>query len=599
MRAISIGGCLLLLASVARPATLFAQQAPAATGDVSADILAALDAKADCKTLYRLWKTVKDDSGPPGPDGAIYRSRKTRLADRRKELGCVHGKGSKVEKTDPWAAYQDLFETVKAQRKACGTNKTCPGLSEAETELVRITLVNTRTLPPTDDRRGELEKNLGTVFSGLASFEAVLRRLGQSPLSPKEADDVLDLAFDVVSKQGQGRDVATVRRMMDGMKSVPTNDVERVVDAAVDLYQHSGGDPEWLARKLKLAPLFTNKIGRDAMAEALKRLEARHPYLKNEKNFAGAKKEIQREVPDEQLLQGFFRHLDRALFDEVDYDTGQLTNGTPPPRRLEDRPIALFVAPRDAQFGAQLTTTFIKRLKGRLRDGVRLAVAAALEDEPRIEDLATRILTNVGEEKHLERIQLCQSQPSDPIERELCTFPYGAVVLLSLTDLHDDGFVPMARCWVPLPDGKLDATRNAVGRVATTDGGAQEDAAMKLAADVVDGCARYLRAGDDPPPPPPPSTLPPSRWTAMALAGLPYLQDRGRDRSTTGWVLSGIDIGLLAAGVGTGAAAIDARNAYSNGQADALGHANTWLAVSAACFSAVLVERLLAAVFYR
>jgi hypothetical protein len=603
MRAISIGGC-LLFASVAQPAALFAQQPPTTTNDVSAEILAALEGQADCKTLNRLWKTVKDDPGPAGPAGAIYRSRKTRLADRRKELGCVRpgpGKGSKVvEKTDPWTAYQDLLETVKVRRKACGTDKTCPGLTEAETELVRITLVNTRVLPPSDKRREDLEKNLGTVFGGLAPFEAVLRRLGQSPLTPREADDVLDLAFDVVSKQGQGRDVATLRRMMDGMKAVPTSDVERVVDAAVDLYQHSGGDPDWLARKLKLAPLFTNKIGREAMAEALRRLEARHPYLKNEKNFAGAQKEIQREVPDEQLLQGFFRRLDRALFDEVDYDTGQLTNGTPPPRRLEDRPIALFIAPHDVQFATQLTTTFVNRLKGKARDGVRLAVAASLEDEPRIEDIATRILTKLGEENHLKNINLCQSKTSEPIERELCTFPYGAVVLLSLTDLHDDGFVPVARCWAPLPGGKLDASRSTVARVATTDGGAQEDAGTTLAADVLDSCARYVRHEADPPPPPPPPPTPrPSRWTALALSGLPYLQAQDRDRSTLGWVLSGIDVGLLVAGVGTGAAAIDARNAYSNGQTDALGRANTWLAVSAACLGAVLVERLLAAVFYR
>jgi hypothetical protein len=96
------------------------------------------------------------------------------------------------------------------------------------------------------------------------------------------------------------------------------------------------------------------------------------------------------------------------------------------------------------------------------------------------------------------------------------------------------------------------------------------------------------------------SSLGPSinRWTALLFSGLPYLRDRSSTNDKTGWILSGIDISLMACGAGTGVGAIAARNDYADRHTSSLSTANGLLATSITCFASLAVERVLSAAFY-
>ena len=90
---------------------------------------------------------------------------------------------------------------------------------------------------------------------------------------------------------------------------------------------------------------------------------------------------------------------------------------------------------------------------------------------------------------------------------------------------------------------------------------------------------------------------PPNRWSALLLSGLPQLRDPAASK-TTGWLLAGTDLTLLAGGIGALVLSVVAHNRAADGTDSSLHTANALLDVGGVLLGLVAVERFVSALTY-
>lgn len=280
---------------------------------------AALDASPDCTLLNSIWRELQSPQDLPAYEQARADSLRARLFSRRREHNCFTGRSGTGPQVNVWNAYQNLLEDVQGRRAVCVKAATCSALAPYEEELVRVTLVNIRELPARDPRRLTLEKKLGVVFSSVIPFESLIERLGSASSQEKEA--FLDASVDLFVREGYRR--PTIERIGRIVSKVEANkvapgDVEKVLDAAVELYLKSGGEQLEVEKRLLMSPLLANPDGRHVLEEGLRQLALRHPYLKVDARYAEAERGLSAGLPPEQLLRSFVQLIDRGLFNELE-----------------------------------------------------------------------------------------------------------------------------------------------------------------------------------------------------------------------------------------------------------------------------------------
>jgi hypothetical protein len=579
-----------------------AQGTPAGLLD---QVAAALNAPADCSSLKRLWTDLNKTNAIAKADKARAESLRARLFSRRRELGCLHegGTGGPPPPTiNAWSAYEGLLKDVEKRRAACATNAPCEGLTVHEEELIRITLVNIRDLPLRDPRRLALEKNLGEVFSPVIPLRTILTRLGTA--SEKDREAFLDMAVELSTRQGQGKaSLDRVERVVSKLEAnkVSSNDVDRVLDAAIALHLKSGGSQSEVDKRFFVSQLVQDAHGRLLLEKGLHQLERQHPYIRSNNLYVQAEQGLRSGLPPDELFRSFMRLLDKALFADMEYAIREAA-GAPVRELRDERAVLLFVkypsAKDQREKASTLTKSFFQRSAGSVPAAVRPFEEVTGDEEvknlARLTPLALRLDSASRDDPSFKEFRdLCRG-PDRTGYRRLCDGPYSHVIFVRFENTPPSSAMPVVDCWSIRGRDVLSATAIGVPGSEVTTNAADVDVETTgtvLASHALDACriptapagGQLLQKGN--------------AWTALAFAGTPFLVD-GRSRRWPKTVFSALDAGFLIAGAGALGMGVHYRNEYADGGSRSLDRADASLIVGVSCLGAMVLTRIVGALIY-
>lgn len=563
----------------------------------------ALDASPDCAQLNAVWRELQRPEAVPASERARADSLRARLISRRREHKCLTGGVGGGVQVNAWDAYRNLLAVVKAGQAACLKVETCPQLVADQDELVRVTLVNIRELPPRDPRRLALEKDLAVVFTSVVPFESLIKRLGTAPSKDKEA--FLDAAVDLFVREGYRKPgLERIGRIVSKVEAnqVAPGDVEKVLDAAVALYLKSGGEQLEIEKRLLMAPLLTQPEGRQVLEEGLRQLARRHPYLKVDAHYAEAERGLSAGLPPEQLLRSFLQLLDRGLFNELEFAIREAQH-QPVPQEIDELAIVLFFAkpasdPDSSRFVSTLTRSFFQRTAGSVPAAVRPFQEVPSQDVATLKEwapIALRVNTTRNDaptrREASQRLGDFCRQNRGGWARRLCTGPYSYAILV---DFKEEGqtLSPGFQCWAGRDGDEVMETFSDHPLARDARDPDIESSGTVLAAESLHRC----RLPAPPPPPPPPRAG--EAWIAGLFAGAPYIVD-SRSKNWPAVLFSTLDAGFLTAGVAGLGLSVYYRNEYSQGGTSSLDRANTSLVVGMACLGGAVLTRVVAGLLYR